>query len=54
MKCTRGGAHDPDGGSYNAACSEMCPKARAIYEKAKEKSKEKAEQEKMDSHSKAV
>ena len=54
VKCTRGGAHDPDGGSYNAACSEMCPKARAIYEKAKEKSKAKAEQEKLDSHSKAV
>lgn len=54
VKCTRGGAHDPAGGSYNAACSEMCPKARAIYEKAKEKSKAKAEQEKLDSHSKAV
>lgn len=54
VKCTRGGAHDPDGGSYNAACSEMCPKARAIYEKAKEQSKAKAEQEKLDSHSKAV
>ena len=54
VKCTRGGAHDPDGGSYSAACSEMCPKARAIYEKAKEKSKAKAEQEKLDSHSKAV
>lgn len=54
VKCTRGGAHDPDGGSYNAACSEMCPKAKVIYEKAKEKSKAKAEQEKLDSHSKAV
>lgn len=54
VKCTRGGAHDPDGGSYNAACSEMCPKAKAIYEKAKEKSKAKAEQEKVDSHTKAV
>lgn len=54
VKCTRGGAHDPRGGSYNAACSEMCPKARAIYEKAKEKSKAKAEQEKVDSHTKAV
>lgn len=54
VKCTRGGAHDPDGGSYNAACSEMCPKARAIYEKAKEKSKAKAEQKKLDSHTKAV
>ncbi len=54
VKCTRGGAHDPAGGSYNAACSEMCPKARAIYEKAKEKSKAKAEQEKLDSHRKAV
>ena len=54
VKCTRGGALDPDGGSYNAACTEMCPKARAIYEKAKEKSKAKAERKKADSHSKAV
>lgn len=54
VKCTRGGAHDPDGGSYNAACSEMCPKAKAIYEKAKEKSKAKAEQEKLDAHTEAV
>lgn len=54
VKCTRGGAHDPRGGSYDAACSEMCLKARAIYEKAKEQSKAKAEQEKLDSHSKAV
>ncbi len=54
VKCTRGGAHDPDGGSYNAACSEMCPKAKSIYEKAKERSKAKAEQEKLDSRSKAV
>ena len=48
VKCTRGGAHDPAGGSYNAACSEMCPKAKAIYEKAKEQFKAKAEQEKLD------
>ena len=54
VKCTRGGAHDPDGGSYNAACTEMCPKAKAIYERAKEKSKAKEEQKKADSHSKAV
>lgn len=54
VKCTRGGAHDPDGGSYNAVCSEMCRKAKTIYEKAKEKSKAKAEQEKLNSHTKAV
>lgn len=54
VKCTRGGAHDPDCGSYYAACSEMCPKAKSIYEKAKEQSKAKAEQEKLDSRSKAV
>jgi ParB family transcriptional regulator, chromosome partitioning protein len=54
VKCTRGGAHDPAAGSYNAVCSEMCPKAKAIYEKAKEKSKAKAEREKVDSHTKAV
>lgn len=54
VKCTRGGAHDPARGSYNAACSEMCPKAKAIYEKAKEQSKAKAEQEKLDAHTEAV
>lgn len=54
VKCTQGGAHDPDGGSYNAVCSEMCPKAKAIYEKAKEKSKAKAEQKKLDAHTEAV
>lgn len=54
VKCTRGGAHDPARGSYNAACSEMCPKARAIYEKAKEQSKAKAAQAKVDAHTKAV
>lgn len=54
VKCTRGGAHDPACGSYNAACSEMCPKAKTIYEKAKEKSKAKAEQEKLNFHTKAV
>lgn len=54
VKCTRGGAHDPARGSYNAACSEMCPKAKTIYEKAKEQSKAKAEQEKVDAHTEAV
>lgn len=54
VKCTQGGAHDPDGRSYNAVCSEMCPKAKAIYEKAKEKSKAKADRKKVDSHTKAV
>lgn len=54
VKCTRGGAHDPAGGSYNSACSEMCPKAKAIYEKAKEKSKAKAEQAKVAAHTEAV
>lgn len=54
VKCTRGGAHDPAGGSYNAACSEMCPKAKSIYEKAKEQSKAKAEQKKLDAHTEAV
>lgn len=54
VKCTRGGAHDPRGRFYNAACSEMCPKAKSIYEKAKEQSEAKAEQEKLDSRSKAV
>lgn len=54
VKCTRGGAHNPAGGSCNAACSEMCLKAKAIYEKAKEQFKAKMEQEKLDSHSEAV
>lgn len=54
VKCTRGGAHDPNGGSYNAACSEMCARAKAIYEKSKAKAKEDTEREKADSHRKAV
>lgn len=54
VKCSRGGAHSPNGSSYNAACPEMCTKAKDIYEKAKEKAREKAEQEKTDAHSKAM
>lgn len=54
VKCTRGGAHNPNSGSYCAACSEMCAKAKAIYEKAKAQAKEDAAREKEDAHSKSV
>lgn len=54
IKCTRGGAHDPNGGSYNAACGEMCAKAKTIYEAAKVKASNKAESEKAAAHKKTV
>lgn len=54
LKCSAGGAHDPDGGSYNAACSLMCGKAKDKYERAKEKSKAKAEKEKLDAKNEAM
>lgn len=54
VQCTRGGVHDPNGGSYNAACGEMCAKAKAIYEAAKIKANNKAESEKTAAHKKAV
>lgn len=35
VECNDGGAHKPGGMYYGAACTEMCAKARAVYEKAK-------------------
>lgn len=55
VKCTRGGAKDPNGGNcYNAACTEMCARAKAIYEEAKAKAKAKTDQEHAKAHNKAV
>lgn len=53
VTCRNGGAHQP-GGYSGAACTEMCAKAREMYEKAKELSKAKDEREKADSRKKAV
>lgn len=52
VECCRGGAHSPD--SYDAACPEMCAKARAIYEKAKAEKKDSKEREAVKARSKAV
>lgn len=52
VECCRGGAHSPD--SYDAACPEMCAKARAIYEKAKAEKKDSEEREAVKARSKAV
>ena len=52
VECCRGGAHSPD--SYDAACPEMCAKARAIYEKAKAEKKDSEEREAAKARSKAV
>lgn len=55
VKCTRGGAKNPNGGNcYNAACTEMCARAKAIYEEAKAKAKAKTDQEHAKAHNKAV
>lgn len=52
VKCGSGGAHSPN--SYDAACTEMCAKARAVYEKAKTKQKDSEEREAAKARSKAV
>lgn len=54
LKCSAGGKHDPAGGSYNAACALMCGKAKDKYERAKEKSKAKAEKASLDARNEAV
>lgn len=54
VECRAGGAHDPGGGSYNAACSEMCAKARKIYEQAKADKADRDAREKSRARSKAV
>ena len=52
VKCSSGGAHSPN--SYDAACTEMCAKAREIYEKAKAEKKDSEEREAAKARSKAV
>ena len=52
VECSRGGAHRP--GSYGTACTEMCAKAREVYEKAKAKQKDSEEREAAKARSKAV
>lgn len=54
VECSKGGAHSPDGGMYGAACTEMCAKARAVYEKAKAEQKDNKEREAAKARSKAV
>lgn len=52
VKCRSGGAHSPN--TCDAACTEMCAKAREIYEKAKAKQKDSKEREAAKARSKAV
>ena len=55
VTCSKGGAHSPGGGMYGGAtCSEMCAKARAIYEKAKAEKQDSEEREAVKARSKAV
>lgn len=54
IECSAGGAHRVDGSAYGAACTEMCAKARDIYEKAKVKQKDSEEREAAKARSKAV
>lgn len=52
VKCRSGGAHSPN--TCDAACTEMCAKAREVYEKAKAKQKDSEEREATKARSKAV
>lgn len=54
VECNDGGAHKPGGMYYGAACTEMCAKARAVYEKAKAKQKDSEERGAAKARSKAV
>lgn len=54
VECRAGGAHSPDGGTYNAACTEMCAKARKIYEQAKANKADQDAQKKSRARSKAA
>lgn len=54
VECSAGGAHRVDGGAYGAACTEMCAKAREVYDKAKAKQKDSEEQKAAKARSKAV
>lgn len=52
VECRSGGAHSPN--TCDAACTEMCAKAREVYEKAKAKQKASEEREAAKARSKAV
>lgn len=54
VECNDGGAHKPGGMYYGAACTEMCAKAREVYEKAKAKQKASEEREAAKARSKAM
>lgn len=54
VECSKGGAHSPDGGMYGAACTEMCAKARAVYEAAKADKKDSKAREAAKARSKTV
>lgn len=54
VECNDGGAHKPGGMYYGAACTEMCAKARAVYEKAKAEQKDSEERKAAKARSKAV
>lgn len=54
VECSSGGTHKSDGMYSGAACSEMCAKARAIYEKANADKKDSEEREAAKARSKAV
>lgn len=54
VECNDGGAHKPGGMYRGAACTEMCAKAREVYEKAKAKQKASEEREAVKARSKAV
>ena len=52
VKCRSGGAHSPD--TCDAACTEMCAKAREIYETAKAEQKDSEERKAAKARSNAV
>lgn len=54
VECSAGGAHRVDGGAYGAACTEMCAKAREVYDKAKAKQKDSEARQAAKARSKAV
>lgn len=53
VTCREGGAHQP-GGYSGAACTEMCAKAREVYEKAKAQKKDSEDREAAEARSEAV
>ncbi len=54
VECRSGGARRVDGSACGAACTEMCAKAREVYEKAKAEQKDSEEREAAKARSKAV